>query len=59
MDGLIINPKKREVMKDLHSYVTKDIYRIVDKLVSTEGITKTDYVANLIMQDLIKRGLVR
>ena len=25
MDGLIINPKKREVMKDLHSYVTEDI----------------------------------
>lgn len=53
---MIKNPRTTEEMKDLHTYVTKEVYAKVDEMVEDGSIkTKTDYVADLIHKDLKER----
>jgi hypothetical protein len=55
---IIINPRKQEAPKDLHIYLTKELYNVLHEFVTKEGITKTDYVCSLIEKDLKLRKLL-
>ena len=55
----ITNPKKRDVLKDLHTYVSEEIYDLVDKLAKDKEIeSKTEYVSALVEANLRQRGLL-